>query len=75
MSDSESDAEQNSLPEYPGASRVAAANLLANRLNLPPSPFPSPYSEEGSQISNFEEFGGVPQATDMGAARAEDETR
>jgi len=79
MSDSESDAEPNSLPvselEYPGASRVAAANLLANRLNLPPSPFPSPYSQEGSQISNFEEFGGVPQATEMGAARAEDETR
>jgi len=80
MSDSESDAEPSSLPaselEFPRASRVAAANLLANRLNLPPSPFPSPYSEEGSQISNFEEFGEVPRATEMGAASADpDETR
>lgn len=81
MSDPESDEEPSSLPEYPGASRVAAANLLANRLNPPPSPFPSPFSEGPmSQMSDtggvdFRAFGEVPRATEMGAARAEDETR
>jgi hypothetical protein len=83
---SDSDAEPSSLPasevEFPGASRVAAANLLANRLNLPPSPFPSPYSEGPmSQMSDtggvdFRAFGEVPRATEMGAASADpDETR
>ena len=77
MSDSESDAEPNSVPlselEFPGAERVAAANFLASRLNPPPSPFASPYSESQdlSQMSNFSAWGPVPRATEMGAARAD----
>lgn len=75
MSDSESEKEPNSVPfseeGIPSARRVEAANLLANRFNPPPSPFPSPHSEgsQMSQMSDFGDFGPVPRATDMRDAK------
>ena len=77
MSDSESEKEPDSVPlselEFPGYRRVAAANFLARGLNPHPSPLPSPYSEEGSQMSDFGDFGPVPRATDMRDAKALDD--
>ena len=72
-SEKEPNSPPNSEPDFPGADRVAAASLLADRLELHPSPLPSPYSESQdlSQMSNFSAWGPVPRATEMGAARAD----
>ena len=75
-SEKEPNSPPNSEPDFPGADRVAAASLLADRLELHPSPLPSPYSESQdlSQMSNFSAWGPVPRATEMGL-KADEEAR